>query len=420
MNYHVQRIFRSSVKTIMSRFTGILVCMMIISQASWCLAVDPSKFKSLFPVRLEHEFLQSKETFEEVKQLILDQYYSEDITEDALYWGAIKGMMRYISPPEIPGLSKIWTAEAYETILNSIKGEQISIGIKSTFNPKEGSLTVTEVLPDSPAESILKPYDRILRIDSKPLKGKSLAEVNEMLNGEAETPVKLTVNRDIKVFEVTLRYQKFTTQNLIVTRLNDAVALVEIKQFAADMAKELKAEIESLKNDGFSELIIDLRNNPGGLLMEALRMAELFVPVKGVMLRTLTRETNLQNYVSVNKAPYEFKIAVLVNHKTASSAEVLASSLQDHQKAFIIGTKTFGKGVFENTFTLSNHFRVKFITGAMYSPKGRTWQGKGITPDFLIEQNEKTLAVLMRMDPVKRFSKDVAMITAYKLLEMLD
>jgi carboxyl-terminal processing protease len=378
------------------------------------------KISPLFPVGLEHEFVEPAKTFEEVKQLILDQYYSEEITEQALYWAAIQGMLRHISPPELPDLAKIWTKDQYEEILNSIKGEHVSIGIKSTFNPKEGSLTVTEVLPDSPAESILKPYDRILRIDSKPLIGKSLAQISEMLNGKVKTSVELTVNRDIKVFDVTLTYERFPVKNLIVTRINDETALVEIKNFVENIAAEVKAALDALEKDNTKALIIDLRNNPGGLLIEALRMTELFLPEKDIILRTLKRETNLQNYISTNKAPYPFKIAVLVNHKTASSAEVLAGSLQDHNKALIVGTRTFGKGVFENTFTLKNQHRVKFITGAMYSPKGRTWQSRGITPDFLVEQDEKTLSALMHIEPVQRFVKDVAMITAYKLLQMKD
>jgi carboxyl-terminal processing protease len=94
----------------------------------------------------------------------------------------------------------------------------------------------------------------------------------------------------------------------------------------------------------------------------------------------------------------------------------MASALQDHQKALIVGIGTYGKAVFEKTFTLKNDYHVKFITGAMYSPKGKSWQGKGIVPDFLVEQNNDTLNALMKLEPKKRFQKDVAMITAYKLL----
>jgi len=382
----------------------------------WSFAQERLTFRPLFPVRLDHEFPEAEETFEEIKNLILEHYYSDDITREALYWAAIHGMLRRISPPENPDLSKIWTPEEYERVLQSLKGVLVAIGMKSSFDPREGSLTVTEVLPGSPADECLKPLDRILRINSQPLKGKSLRAINRLLEGEEGTWVTLTVNRDVEVFDVTIKRRKFETQSLIVTRLTDSIALVEIRSFTANVSGKLGTELERLKNEGFRGLIIDLRNNLGGVFPESLRIAELFLPEKKVLLRTVQRESGLQNYVSGNKQPFMFDMAVLVNSQTASSAEVVASAFQDHQKAVIVGTRTFGKAVIEKTHKLENGFRVKIIVAAMYSPKGRTWQGKGITPDFLVEQDEKTLAALLKMQPKKRFAKDVAMITAYKLL----
>lgn len=380
------------------------------------VADEKITYAPLFQVQIDHEFPKPAKTFEEVKKLILENYYSDKITEKALYWAAINGMLRHISPPEKPELAKIWTPVEYEKILQSLNGIEVSIGIKCSFNPNEGSLTVTEILRDSPAENILKPLDRILRIDSQQLKGKSLEEVNALIKGKEGSEVTLTVNRDINIFDITLKRRKFETQNLIVSRLTNTVALVEIKKFTTDISKKLENELKKLKNEGFKGLIIDLRNNSGGVFMESLRVVELFLPEKCILLRTKQRKTNLQNYVSVNKEPLEFEIAILVNKKTASAAEILAYALQNHQKAVIVGARTFGKGVFEKTFALKNDFRVKFITGAMYSPKGQNWQGKGITPDFLVEQNEKTLATLLKIEPKQRFRKDVAMITAHKLL----
>lgn len=379
-------------------------------------AEEQTTVKPLFPIRLDHEFPNSKKTFEEVKNLILKNYYSDDLTEEALYWAAIEGMLRHISPPKDPELSKIWTAAEYEKILLALQNDIVSIGLKSSFNPSEGSLTITEVLPNSPAESILKPFDRILRIDSQPLKGKTLPEINALLDGKEGTEVTLTLNRDIQVFDVTLKRRKFQAETLIVSRLTDKIALVEIKRFTANISRKLKDELNRLKTNGFQKLIVDLRNNPGGVFAESLRTIELFLPEKRILLKTFQREQKLQNYVSVNTEPFAFDMAILVNHNTASSAEVLASGLQDYQRALIIGTKTFGKGVFENTFKLDNDFRVKFITGAMYSPKGQSWHGHGIVPDFLVEQDDKTLEALLKMEVGERFRKDVAMITACKLL----
>jgi carboxyl-terminal processing protease len=383
-----------------------------------CAAGEQETYQPLFPVTLEHVFPKSEKTFEDIKNLILENYYSEEISEEALYWAAIQGMLRHISPPETPELSKVWTAEAYEKILRSLKGEQVSIGIKSTFLPEEGSLKVTEVLPGGPAESILEPLDRILQIKNQTLKKKSLKEINTLLQGKEGTAITLTVNRGIKIFEVTINRQKFETQTLIASMLSDTIALVEIKSFTADLSKKLEGELHRLEKDGILGIIMDLRNNSGGVFMEALRVAELFLPEKHVLLRTLQRNTGLQQYISVNKNPFSFKIAILVNDKTASAAEIVSSTLQDHNKALVIGSKTFGKGVFEKTFTLNNNFRVKFITGGIYSPKGHSWQSRGITPDFLVQQDQKTLSALLKLSPKKRLTRDVGIITAFKLLKI--
>ncbi len=381
-----------------------------------CPAEEKSNFKPLFKVKLDQDFPEPHKTFDEVKDLILNNYYSNEITDKALYWAAIEGMLRYISPPDNPELAKLWTPEEYEKILQALEGVQVSIGIKSRFNQQEGSLTVTEVLPNSPASSLLKPFDRILRIDSQSLKDKSVDEVNALLNGEEGTEVTFTVNRDLDIFDLTIRRRQFETQDLIVTRLTDKVIMAEIKRFSIGISGKLRDALNKYKEEGFQGLIIDLRNDTGGVFSEALKVVELFLPEKSILLRTYQRETALQNYVSVNKDPFKADVAVLVNSNTASSSEILAGALQDHQKGIIIGTRTFGKGVFEKTFTLSNGYRVKFITGAMYTPKGHSWQGSGITPDFLVEQDAGTLASLMKLSPKERFQKDVAIITAYKLL----
>jgi carboxyl-terminal processing protease len=395
-----------------------LLLLIIICTASLSYAENDKQLEPLFPVELDHEFPDAAETFEDIKKLILENYYSEDINEEALYWAAIQGMLRHISPPENRELAKIWTPEEYQKILDSLKGEQVSIGIKSSFNANDGSLTVTEVMPGSPAENILMKYDRILKVDSTLLKGMSVKELNKLLDGEEGSEVTLTINRGTQIFDVTIKRKRFETENLIVTRLSDAIALVEIKRFTSGMSEKLKEELAGLKDDGFNKLVIDLRNNQGGVFIEPLKMLELFLGQKNILLRTYRRKTRNQNYVSTNTEPYPFEMAVLVNGKTASSAEILAGSLRDHQKAMIIGTKTYGKGVFEKTYTVKNDFRVKFITGVMYTPKGKAWQGKGLLPDFMVDQSDKQLKELLKLDINTRLQKDIGLITALKLLKL--
>ena len=376
-----------------------------------------AQVKPLFSVKPDHELANAEATFAEVRDLILEDYYTEDIHQKALYWAAIEGMLRFISPPESPDLAKIWTPDEYSRILDTLKGEQVSVGIKSSFDANAGALTITEVLPGSPAESILQPLDRILRIDSKPLKGKTVSEVNELLYGDEGIDVSLTVNRDVRVFEITLTRRRFRYPNLIVEEVSPEILHIEIRKFYQGIKDDLNAELASLDPETTKGLIIDLRGNTGGVFGESLKCAELFLPAKSIILRTFDRKKKLQNYISSNENPYSFALVVLTNADTASSAEILSSALQDHRKALIVGVKTRGKGVFETTYTLENDFRVKFITGAMYTPKGKAWQNKGLTPDFLVDQESRTLQAMRKLALTERLKRDVPLITAFKLLK---
>lgn len=377
-----------------------------------------TKVQPLFPVKLEHEFPAAKETFEEVRKLILENYYTPEITEEALYWAAIEGMLRHVSPRDNPELGKIWTAQEYEKILQSLEGVDVSLGLKSSFNANDGSLTVNEVLPNSPAEGIVLPYDRILKIDGQILKGKSVADINKLMNGPADSDVILTINREVKLFDIRLTRVKFETQNLFVYQLTPKVALVELRYFSQGISDKLHEELIKLRSNGTEAIVLDLRNNSGGVFGEALKVCHLLVPERGIVLRTYNQQESLKNYASGNAEPFDFKIAVLANGGTASAAEIVLGALRDQKKAFVIGSKTFGKGVFERTFTLENEFRVKFITGAMYTPTGVAWQGKGLAPDFLVEQDAATVTALQKADLKTRLARDVALITALKLINL--
>ncbi len=377
-----------------------------------------AKIQPLFGVALKEPFPLAKETFEEVKELILTNYYISELKEETLYWAAIQGMLRHISPPDNPDLAKLWTAAEYESILQSLEGVSVSLGIKSSFNTNDGSLTVTEVEEKSPAEGILQPLDRILRIDGQVLKGKSIAEINQLLNGEEYSDVVLTVVRDIKIFDIKLTRVKFQNENLHPYRISSNMGLLVLDYFSQDISLNLEKVLAEWKASGIQSIILDLRNNSGGVFAEALKVCHLFVPERGIVLRTYNQQEKLRHYASGNAAPFDFRMAVLVNGNTASAAEVVVGALRDQNKAILVGSKTFGKGVFEKTFELKNHYRVKFITGAMYTPKGMAWQGKGFIPDYFVEQEAGSLQTYRKLDINTRLQKDVALITAVKLLQL--
>jgi carboxyl-terminal processing protease len=381
-------------------------------------SVAQNAIPPLFPVTITHDFSNPDKTFNDVRELILNNYYSADITEQALYWAAIEGMLRHISPPENPGLAKIWTPEEYENILNSLKGVKVSLGFNSTFNTNDGSLTVTEVLEDSPAVGKLQVYDRIVRINGEVLKGKTLAFVNDLLDGPANSEANLKVIRDVSVMDVKLKRAAFPSNDLKVTVLpGRPAALVEIKNVSQGLTQQLAADLQKLKEQGVKKILLDLRNNPGGVLNEGVNIANLFLSKNNIIVRTVARSDKATPIVADREAPFDFEMVVLVNKSTASAAEIVASALQDHKRATIIGTKTFGKGVIETTYTLENQYRVKFISSAMYSPAGRSWQANGVLPDFLVQQEPSVSESMAKLPIDQRVNNDIYLITAIKLLQ---
>lgn len=392
-----------------------------------CCGAAETKKKPFFPVALEQEFPDSENTFHEVMDLIMNDYYTEEITEDALFHAAIKGMLRHISPPKSPELGKLWRPADYDKVKNALKGVQVSLGVKSTFSQTEGSLTVTSVIPGSPSDGLLQPHDRIMRVNNEVLKGKPVSEIKTLLNGEVGTDVKLKIVRDVQVFDITITLKEFKTPNLTVSVLPNEIAFVEIHKITSGIADELKGELQTLYDNDVRKLILDLRNNTGGIFMESLRMAELFLPGKSILLRLQQRKgmeevgglsvEETKRYVSSNDVPFDFEIAIIVNGKTASSCEIVAGALRDHKMATIIGAATYGKSVVEKTYTLDNDYKCKFIIGVMYTPRGVAWQSKGILPDFSAPQDEKTYKTMSKQTTDVRLKKDVPLITAYKLLK---
>jgi len=243
----------------------------------------------LFPVADHGDFPQPGATFEEVRRLILDRYYSDSIDEPSLYHAAILGMLRHVSPPDSPDLAKLWSAEQYAAITNALQGISATIGIRSRFDQGDGSLTVTEVLPGSASEGSLRVRDRILRIDGAPLKDKTLDEINALLSGEDGSTVELTVVRDIEVLRFRVQREPFALQNLVSAMLPNATAYVRLRRVTQHASEELRAALQTHLAQGARRAIIDLRDNSGGVFTEGMRLAELFLPAKSIIVRTARR-----------------------------------------------------------------------------------------------------------------------------------
>ena len=397
-------------------YRALLIGYFLFSATCWGDTGAPRQ-TPLFPVSLQESLPQPAATFEEIRQLILSRYYSTSISEEALYSAAIKGMLAHISPPDNPSLAALWSPDEYQRILDNLKGVQVSIGLKSKFDLADGSLTITEVMPGSPAVGRLRELDRILRIDGQSLKGKRVSQLNSLMQGDAGTSIVLTVVRDITVLDILLTRQQFELQNLQAIMLPDDIALISVKKISADISKQLQRVLSDVVARDIQRVIIDLRANTGGLFLEGLRLAELFLPNKSILLRTLKNPEKIENYVSSNAKPLQLEVVMLINKKTASASEIFATAMKAHGVAQLVGTSTYGKATLEETFELQNGFRTKFIVGAMYSPRGRSWFKSGVLPDFYVDQDIDLHAKLESLTAQQRLAKDLQLNAAWRLLK---
>lgn len=372
--------------------------------------------KPLFPVELKQPFPQAKAAFDKTRELILANYYSDTITEEALYHAATLGMLRHISPPEDPTRAKLWSAGNYSSVSNKLKGVRTSLGIRSTFSKHDGALTVTEVIPGSPADGRLQPYDRIMRVGGQALQGRNVKAIQTSLGGAPGEVVRLTVVRDITVREIEIELTTFTVAEHTSRLLTDGLGYLRVKRMTKGMSNHVREAIDALNNEGATSLVLDLRGNTGGVFAEGLRVAELFVGKGAPLLHTLRHGAKLASYKAGKDQPFAGSMAVLVDKSTASAAEIVVAALHQRPGTVIIGKKTFGKGILEQTFTLDNDYRVKFIVGALYGPKGRAWQGKGIKPG--IATSKSTLPKQHTQVEVSTWlAKDAALRAAYHYLK---
>jgi len=346
----------------------------------------------LFPVALEHDFESPEETFREVMGLIKENYYTDTVDERSLWWAAIQGMLRHVSPEENPTLGALWLPEQFETVDDTLHGVRESIGIKSTFSPADGSLTVVDVMEDGPSASLLKPLDRIVRIDGKPLQGMAVSDVAKLLEGEAGTRLSLKVIRDVAVFDIDITRKTIQLENVSAEMYPQRVGYLSIRSFSVGVTEQAREELLTFERDGVVLLMLDLRGNTGGALKEGLKFTELFIPQGRSLMRVVTHGSKVSNYLSSNEHAFAFALAVLIDRQTASAGEIAAAALSDEAGATLVGANSFGKATMERIFTLKNDCRTKFTTGALYSPRGKSWQKKGLTPDIAVEMAPGRLA----------------------------
>lgn len=328
--------------------------------------------------------LDELRTFVEVMERIKSSYV-EPIDDKTLLENAIKGMLDNLDPH-----SSWLDATALADLQETTRGEFGGLGIE--VGTDEDGLKVIAPIDDSPAAAAgIEAGDLILRIDGQPTKGMTLMDAVEKLRGKPGSPVTLGISRNQRApFDISLKRAIIKTRSVREQLLEQDYGLLRISQFQAntgdDTGKALR-QLEKANGRPLKGLILDLRNNPGGVLQAAAEVADHFLD-SGRIVYTEGRLPNSQMHFDANlrtTAP-AVPMAVLINGGSASASEIVAGALQDHQRAVIMGTTSFGKGSVQTILPLNDEHGLKLTTARYYTPSGRSIQAQGIEPDIVVER----------------------------------
>ena len=327
---------------------------------------------------------ENLQIFSDVLDIVKENYVQE-VESKELVEGAISGMLRTLDPH-----SSYLDPDAYKELQVETKGSFGGIGIEITV--RDGVLTVVSPLEGTPAYELgIQAGDQILRVDGEPTKEMTLMEAVKKMRGPKGTNVVLTIMRE----EFTKPQDFVITRDTIAIRsvrsktLEPGYGYIRLSQFQSSTARDLRKEIAKLEkeNKSLKGLILDLRNNPGGLLDQAVKVSDEFLN-EGLIVYTGGRlkSQDMRFEAHMNTKPHSYPVVVLVNEGSASAAEIVAGALQDHKRAVVVGVKTFGKGSVQTVMPLRNGAALRLTTALYYTPNGRSIQAKGIEPDIVVER----------------------------------
>ncbi len=330
---------------------------------------------------------ESIELFTDVLAIVKKSYVEEVDTKKLIY-GAINGMLSSLDPH-----SSFMPPDTYKEMKIDTKGSFGGLGIEITI--KDGILTVISPIEDTPAFRVgIKAGDQILKIDDRFTKDMSIMDAVKRMRGPKGTKVVLTIVREgfDKPKDFTVVRDIIQVKSVRSKTLDNGYGYVRIAQFQEKTDDDLVKALKALKEENSGSLkglVLDLRNDPGGLLDQAVKVADHFVE-EGLIVYTEGREKDSRMQFSARKGGTEpnYPMVVLINGGSASASEIVAGALQDHKRAVVMGTQSFGKGSVQTIIPLSDDSGLRLTTARYYTPNGRSIQAKGITPDIVVERAE--------------------------------
>lgn len=334
------------------------------------------------------------ERINEVKRMIDKNYYKKADDYDVLI-GMLKGAVNSLKDP----YSYYMTEDEYKKFNEETDGEFAGLGIYVSGSIDDNLITVVAPMKGTPADRAgLKTDDKIIKINGKDFTADKMDDAVKIMRGKPGEKVKITVlrrdeNGKAKFIDFEIVREIIKVQTVSSKLLKDNIGYINISGFDTPTYNDFDKQYKELKKQGMKKLILDLRNNPGGLLTTSTQVVNTFLD-GGLIMYTLDKQNNKET-INATKGADDIKIVVLVNKGSASASEIVAGALKDRKRATIIGTQTFGKGIVQTVFNMPDGEGLKLTTSAYYTPSGVNIHGKGIAPDIKVELNKevKTISI---------------------------
>ncbi|MDI6600547.1 MAG: S41 family peptidase [Thermoanaerobacteraceae bacterium] len=315
---------------------------------------------------------------------ILTQRYLTDVDPKTLYDGAFKGMAASLNDP----YTVYMTQKEYNDFMTETTGNYAGIGLVVSADD-EGNIRVVSPIKGSPAETVgIKANDIIIAVDDKPVSGKDLDAAVAMMKGQAGTMVKVTITREgvDQPLNFNIKRDVIKLETVSYEKLSNDIGYIRLTMFDEHTDEDFKNAVKDLKAQDVKGIIIDLRDNPGGLLDVCVNIADEILP-KGTIVYTEDRNGKREYSYSDGRA-LGLPLVVLVNGGSASASEILSGAIRDNGAGTLVGTKTFGKGLVQTMYKFEDGSGLKYTIAKYYTPKGTDIQGKGILPDIVVELPE--------------------------------
>lgn len=348
----------------------------------------------------------------------IKEYYVKPVNDDVLFENAIRGMLAGLDPH-----SSYLDTDEFAELKAATTGKFGGLGVE--ILPEDGFIRIISPIDDSPAQKAgIQAGDLIIRLNDTPVRGLTMREAVEMMRGDKGTKIMLTLIRqgENKPLQISVTRDTINVQSVRSKLLDDNYAYLRVSQFQSNSGEDLTRAVQTLQkanNGKLKGLILDLRNNPGGVLDSAVQIADAFLDrdklkqYEGVIVYTKGRQPGTQ--IKEKAHPGDMlsgaPIVVLVNSGSASASEIVAGALQDYRRAVIVGTQTFGKGSVQTVLPLKDNRGLKLTTYLYYTPSGRSIQATGIKPDITVQnikipapnekENKEQNALLLREEDLQ-------------------